>query len=559
MTHPDVIIIGAGAGGAATAWRLVQQGLNVLIVEAGPRYEPARDYKLHTARWELERFPFKPAAQGQHSFDVNVPLAPQWDALHSWNAVVGRLNRSGERIVADAGYHHVRGVGGSTLHYSGESHRLHPQSMQLRKQFGVGADWPLSYADLEPYYQIAEKLVGVAGSADAGARWRSEPYPLPAHPLCKASRCISDAARSLGMHWQANSRAALSQPYDNRPACNYCGNCSYGCPIGDKGSADVTFIRHALASGHCTIMSDTQVTRLVSNSAGRITGIEITNSKKSISVLEAPIVVLAGGAVETPRLLLNSATKAFSKGLANGNGQVGRNFMDSLTWVSTGMVDTSLDSFKGLPADAICWDYNAPDSIPDVVGGCRLTSATQEIGLTGSINYARRIVPGFGAKFKQDMRASLGHALSVSGFGEMLPNEDTRIDLDPSQRDALGLPLARIRSRLTEADFKRLRFMADKCRGILKAAGTKTLVEEFSTYDYFSAAHVFGSCRMGDNSQDSVVNAFGRAHECENLYITDASIFPSTGGGEAPSLTIFALALRTADHIAGEAVRLKQA
>lgn len=550
MTRPDVIVVGAGAGGAATAWQLTQKGLNVLIVEAGPRYEPARDYKLHTARWELERFPFKPGSQGKYSFDVNVPLAAQWDDLHSWNAVAGRLNRSGERIVADPGYHHVRGVGGSTLHYTGESQRLNPQSMQLRKQFGVGADWPLSYAELEPYYITAEKLVGVAGPANPDVRWRSEPYPLPAHPLCKASQHISNAASLLGMHWQANSRAALSQPYDGRPACNYCGNCNYGCPIGDKGSADVTFIRHALASGHCTIMSDTQVTRLVSNAAGRIIGVEVTNPQKGVSVLEAPIVVLACGAVETPRLLLNSATKAFSKGLANGNGQVGRNFMDSLIWVSTGLLDTQLDSYKGLPADAICWDYNAPNAIPGVVGGCRLTSATQEMGLTGSVNYARHIVPGFGVALKQNMRNSLGHALSVSGFGEMLPNEETRIDLDPSQRDALGFPLARIRSRLTEADFKRLSFMAGKCRAILKAAGVKTLVEEFSTYDYFSATHVFGSCRMGDNSQDSVVNSFGRVHECENLYIADASIFPSTGGGESPSLTIFALALRMSDHIA---------
>jgi len=556
MTRPDVIVIGAGAGGAATAWRLTQQGLNVLIVEAGPRYEPARDYKLHTARWELERFPFKSGAQGKHSFDVSVPLDPQWDDLHSWNAVAGRLNRSGERTVADAGYHHVRGVGGSTLHFTGESHRLHPESMKLHKDFGVGADWPLSYADLEPYYTEAEKLVGVAGPEGDGARWRSKPYPLSAHSLCKASRCITEAARSLGMHWQANSRAALSRPYDGRPACNYCGNCGYGCPIGDKGSADVTFIRHALASGRCTIQSDTQVTRLMSNAAGRITGVEVVNAQPGIQVLEAPVVVLAGGAVETPRLLLNSASSTFGKGLANGNGQVGRNFMDSLTWVSTGMVDTQLDSYKGLPADAVCWDYNAPDGIPGVVGGCRLTSSTQEMGLTGLVNYARRIVPGFGATLKQNMRTSIGHALSVSGFGEMLPNEETRIDLDLNRRDALGLPVARIRSRLTDADFKRLRFMAGQCRNILKAAGIKTLVEEFSTYDYFSATHVYGSCRMGDKPEDSVVNASGRAHECENLYIADASIFPSTGGGESPSLTIFALAIRTADHIAKQTYKI---
>ena len=549
MSRPDAIIIGAGAGGAAMAWRLTQHKLNVLLIEAGPRYEPSKDYLLNMPRWELERFPFKPNAQGRHSFDVNVPLAPQWDHLHSWNAVAGRLNRSGQRTVADAGYHHVRGVGGSTLHYTGESHRLHPESMKLFSQFGVGADWPVSYADLEPYYVQAEKLVGVAGPLDTGVRWRSELYPLPAHPLCMASQCITDAAHTLGMQWIANSRAALSKPYDDRPSCNYCGNCGYGCPIGDKGSADVTFIRHALASGHCTILTDTSVTRIISNSTGHITGVETTDRHKGVTRYKAPIIILASGAVETPRLLLNSATPTFNKGLANSHGQVGQHFMDSLSWVSTGMLDKSIDSFKGLPADAICWDYNAPNGIPNVVGGCRLTSSTQEIGLTGSVNYARRIVSGFGASLKQNIRNSLGHALSISGFAEMLPNEETRIELDTNQRDALGLPLALIRSRLTDDDYKRLSFMAEKTRKILTAAGAKTLVEEFSTYDHFSATHVFGSCRMGENAKTSVVNSFGRSHDCNNLYIADASIFPSTGGGEAPSLTIFALALRTADHI----------
>lgn len=552
MSRPDVIIIGAGAGGAASAWRLTQQGLNVLIVEAGPRYEPARDYRLHTPRWEIERFPFRPGAQGKYSFDVGAPLDPKWDDLHSWNAVAGRLNRSGERVVADSGYHHVRGVGGSTLHYTGESQRLHPKAMKLRTLFGVGADWPISYAELEPYYLIAENLVGVAGPAEVGARWRSAPYPLPAHPICKASRRLVKSGQTLGMHWQANSRAALSQAYDGRPACNYCGNCSSGCPIGDKGSADVTFIRHALATGRCKIMSGTQVTRLRSHASGRITGVEIVDSQRRTRVLDAPIVVLAGGAVETPRLLLNSATRTFKKGLANSNGQVGRNFMDTLMWVSTGMVDTSIESYKGLPSDAVCWDYNAPDAIPGVVGGCRFTSATLDAQLNGPVNYARRIVPGVGVALKQNMRAALGRALSVSGIGEMLPNDETRIDLDPKRRDALGMPLARIRSRLTTTDLTRLRFMADVCRRTLHAAGAKTRVEEFGTYDHFSATHVFGSCRMGQQ-QDSVVNALGRAHECENLYIADASVFPSSGGGESPSLTIFALALRSADHIVANA------
>jgi len=549
----DVIIIGAGAAGAAMAWRLTQHGLNVLMLDAGPRYQPDRDYRLHTDGWEMAQFPYKAHSKGQYSFDIGASLSPEWENLRSWNLVAGPLNRTRVRAVAGSGYHHVRGIGGSTLHYTGEAHRLNPQAMNLYSRHGVGADWPVSYAELEPYYVIAENLIGVAGPDDQPFRWRSQPYPLPAHPFCKASRRIAATGPLLGMRWQANSRAALSKPFDGRPACNYCGNCGYGCPIGDKGSADVTFIRHALNSGRCLIAAETVATRLISDPGGRITGVNVIENQQTSKKLEAPIVVLAGGAVETPRLLLNSANREFNQGLANSNGQVGRNFMDSLIWVSTGMLDTSADSFQGLPADAICWDFNAPDAIPGVVGGCRFTSSTQEIGLTGPINYARRIVPGFGAALKAGIRNSLGHAVSVSSFGEMLPNPETRIDIDTKQTDAFGLPLARIRSRLTEMDLKRLRFMAQQCRRIIEATGAGRLVEEFGSYDHFSATHVFGSCRMGNDPKSSVVNACGRAHESSNLYIADASIFPSSGGGEAPSLTIQALALRIADFIASNA------
>jgi choline dehydrogenase-like flavoprotein len=247
--RPDVVVVGSGAGGSAAAWRLVEQGLQVLVLEAGPRFDPVRDYRLTEPNWEQTGFPEKPGSQGRTTFTALQMLGEEHSDLRSWNKAIGQLNKSGQREVSGPGYHHVRGVGGTTLQFVGEAHRLHPASMRMHSDYGLGFDWPLSYADLEPYYGIAERLIGVAGPSIQEVRWRSSPYPLPPHRLCRASARLAEAGKKLGMAWQANARAALSETYDSRPACNYCGNCSRGCPLGDKGSADVTFIRHAEASG----------------------------------------------------------------------------------------------------------------------------------------------------------------------------------------------------------------------------------------------------------------------------------------------------------------------
>ncbi len=544
----DVVVVGSGAGGAAAAWRLCQQGLNVLLLEAGPRFDPVRDYKLSQSDWERHLFPELPGSRARVSIGGLDVLAEQERELRSWNRATGPMVRGHARQAMGPGYWHVQGVGGSTLHFVGESHRLHPESMKLHTQHGVGCDWPIDYSDLEPYYSLCEKVIGVAGPPEQGARWRSSPFPLSAHPLSPPAKRLLEAGQRLGMHWEANSRAALSAPYDGRPACNYCGNCSRGCPIGDKGSADVTFIRQALASGRLTIKSGCTVVRLRAGAPGRIESLDYVD-KSVTRRIETPLLVLAGGAVQTPRLLLSSHNNKHPQGLANSSGQVGRNLMETLFWSSAGMVPDLSNSHMGLPADAICWDFNGPSDIPNVAGGCRFNSNTQEIGFTGPMAYASRVVSGFGASLKAGVRNSFGRVLSVGATGEFLPNERTFVDLDPHQKDQFGVPLPRLHSHLGEQDVQRLRFMAAQSRKLIQEAGALELVEELSAWDLFSATHVFGTCRMGIDADTSVVDAHGRSHDHPNLFIADASVFPSTGGGEAPSLTIHALAVRAADTI----------
>ena len=537
----DAVIVGAGAGGAAAAYGLCQRGMSVLLLDAGPRFDPAVDYPLTESDWDSRDFPEKPGSTGAVTFAPGQELIGDEPLLTSRSKGLGPLVTSGTRWMEK--YYHVRGIGGTTLHFTGESHRLHPDAMKMKSRFGVAADWPFDYAELEPFYLRAEELIGVAGPVTQGARWRSRGFPLPPHPLSYAARTLGRGAAALGLDWQANSRAALSLPWHGRPPCNYCGACNDGCPRGDKGSADITFVAAALATGRCTVRPDTPVLRIETGKEDRVTAVSVGHADGSIERIATTHLILACGAVETPRLLLAS------DGLANESGEVGRNFMDTLEVIVGALHPDPQHARRGLPDDAICWDFNAPDAIPGVIGGCRIYNASAEAELKGLAGFALRAVPGWGRAHAQSVRRWWGHSLHVGAVGERLPNPKSNVDLDPDRRDQFGIPLARISTRLEESDVARLRFMATKSRELLAASGAKDIFESYSSWDWFGATHVFGTCRMGADPAVSVVNADGRSHRWRNLWITDASVFPSSGGGEAPSLTIQALALRTAESI----------
>jgi len=546
MKSFDAVIIGAGAGGGASAYALTKKGYRVLVLEAGPEFLPERDYLAGTSHWQ-QGFPNKAGSQGQYTYALEQALSEKWGDIRSWNHVSGRLNPSASRIAY--AYHHVRGVGGSSLHFTGEAHRINPRAMRMHSNFGVAADWPISYQTLEPYYLQAEHIVGVAGSSQDASRPRSAPYPYPAHPTGYLSQLLNKGFAKNKMRLVSNSLAVLPQARPQRSNCNYCGSCLKGCPRKDKGSIDVTYIQTAKASGLCEVRSGCVVTKIVTDAASeKVSAVEyIVQDKKN--TVKTPLLILAAGAIESPRLLLLSANQHSPNGMCNESGQVGKNFMETLLWTSNALYPGPVESYRGLPVDSICWDYNAPDAIPGVIGGCRFSPSVAESDLLGPVSYATRVVKGWGHEHKQAMRQTFGRAISLSGICESLPHAKSFIALDPVAKDSYGLALASIHSYVDDMAAKRIAFMAKKCRQILKASGATEIFEEFSSYDIFSSTHVFGTCRMGLDPNQSVVNADCRSHRWQNLYILDASVFPSSGGGESPGLTIQALALRTVDRL----------
>lgn len=543
----DAVVVGSGAGGAAAAWRLTGHGLKVLLLEAGPRFEPQRDYPLDAPGWERRGFPAPAGSRAGVVYGDLGPLDPARADLAAFDAAHPARLRGDQRTPSAAGYAHVMGLGGSTLHFVGEAHRLHPDAFRLHELTGQGMDWPITYADLEPYYTLAEDLIGVAGPVSTGPRWRSAPFPLPPHPLSPAALRLGQAAARLGWDWGGNPRAVLSESYRGRPGCNYCGQCSRGCPLGDKGSADVTFLPAAEATRRLVIETGARVIRLHPGAGGRIAALDYRRGGETLRQ-ETPLLFLAAGAVQTPRLLLAQRGADFPAGLANGSGQVGRNFMETLSYTASGLAPGLRLSQRGLPADAICWQFSAPGSEG---AGFRLSSSVQEVGLNGPIAHASRLLGGHGAGLKQALRESFGSALSVSAVGAVIPDDRSFIALSPEQVDGDGMPLPVINSVLTDSSLDLLAAMAAAARRLLAEAGVARVVEQYSSWDAFTATHVFGTCRMGYDAADAVTDSACRSHDHPNLWITDASVFPASGGGESPALTISALALRAVDGALG--------
>jgi choline dehydrogenase-like flavoprotein len=501
----DVVVIGTGAGGAPILARLAQAGFSVVALEAGRFWEPVRDFATD------ER------AQAEKLFWMDERLSAGKDPLGFGN------NNSGT------------GVGGSTLHFTAYTPRPHPDDFRLRTDFGVGADWPLRYEDLEPYLTEAEQFLGVSGpTAYPWGGARSGGYPLPPLPLNGAAQLMQRGCRDIGIKTSPAPNAALSAPYSvegvgMRKACTNRGFCQAGCSVGAKSSMDVTYIPLAISHG-AEVRSEAFVTQIeIDRSRGRVTGVVYQQGGQEFRQA-CQAVFLCAGAIESPRLLLLNA-------LGNHHGQVGRNFMAHPGMQLWAQFDEDIRPYKGIPGGLISEDTHRPTDA-DFAGGYLL----QSLGVM-PVTYASQLARGeriWGAPLRDHMRG-YNHVAGINILGECLPSDRNYLELS-DETDDRGLPKPRVHFTAGENE-TRLTAHADRTmRAIWNAAGAKRNLWSFQRF-----AHTIGTCRMGDDPRTSVVNPEGRVHDLQNLFVCDTSVFPSSLAVN-PALTQIALSLRTVDR-----------
>jgi choline dehydrogenase-like flavoprotein len=532
----DVCVVGSGASGLPVATRLAQHGFRVVVLERGPwmrRADFVEDELL------VRRGLFWPTVE---------------DEPRTWrpaDSVPATRLPTAVQLFANAMV-----VGGSTVHYSALAWRFRESDFQVLSEDGqvdgaALADWPISYADLEPYYTQAEHELGVSGDARLNP-WeppRSRDYPVPPVPRNSAGAVFERGALAMGLNPFPIPLAILSRDYDGRPGCVGKGFCSsYGCSTGARSSTMETYLPKGLATGRMELRANAFVTGVETDALGRATGVTYIAPDGSSQRQAASIVVLAAGGVETTRLLLLSASRSHPAGLANASGLVGTYLMQHsppATVVAT--FPEPIDGHMGTAATRTVMDWYATDASRGYIRG----GFAQPRAHGGDpIGYAlRRVHPAtWGLAHKTSMRETWRHYLYSHVTGESLPVESNRVDLDPDVRDRFGLPVARTTYTPHDNDFRLAKWIADRSAELFDAAGA-TKVHNAEPVNRKLHNHQMGTARMGDDPSRSVVDRWCRAHDVPNLYIADSSVFV-TSAGVNPSLTITALALRVADRIA---------
>ena len=506
----DFAIVGAGAGGATLGAKLAEAGFSVVTFDAGPFWRPLEDF----ASDERE----------------------QQKIYWTDDRITG-----GDDPIALGGNNSGRGVGGSTVHFSMIQLRFRPEWFKARSKLGYGFDWPVSYGEMAPYYTEVERAVGVAGPVNYPWGGKRERYPYRPHPVNAAGMVLAKGAEKLGIGWASTPLATVSAPRGNSPPCVYRGFCNFGCSTNAKQSALVVWVPRAIRAG--AEVRDMAMVGRVEVDKGRASGVHY-HRNGAWRFQKARNVVVAGYAIETPRLLLNSACPAFPDGLANSSGLVGTHltthagpgvwadFADEIRW------------YKGPPNMAVTEHWNYTDEGKDYHGAFAFMSQGPLPMAWAQKQATSRGL--WGDALRREM-LRYNHAMGFVAVGETEPRPQNRVEL-ADETDQYGLRIPRVVFGYSDND-KRLQAHALRCMGeVLEAGGGRNCWTDQDT------SHLMGTCRMGDDPATSIVNADGRSWDIPNLWICDGSLFPTTGGVN-PSLTIQALAARIGDRITALAAR----
>ena len=509
MKTYDVCIVGSGASGGTLAAHLARRGVDVVVVEGGPPVNTFTAFNTHAMPFE---FP-------NRSIPTMKPGVPGFDSERS------------------------RGVGGKSLLWNAVALRLSQRDFKGRQHDGAGEDWPIDYKDIAPYYERIEREVGVCGNRDGLEDLPDGDFIPPVNFKC-SDQLIRRGADKLGVRIIQVRKATRSIPGNGRPACHFCGNCMAGCDVAAKYNSYDAHMKPALKTGKLEILHDSIVREVVVSSENRATGVRFLNRETHAGgEVRARCVVVSCATAQSVALLLMSKSSLYPTGLANGSGQLGKNFIPHFTGgvqaFLTGLIGTASVNDEGFLDHAY-----VPSFMHNRERGYARSFGMQlNYQNRRSVGWARAL-PGFGIAYKHAVKERYPAFVVMSPYGEMLPNADSYVDLDPVQRDKYGLPTARRHLKWGANDRKIFDDMSRWAVAILKESGAEVL----SVANEPAPNHELGGARMGSDPRTSVVDAQCRTHDVPNLYIVDGSVFPSSSE-KNPTLTFMALAARAADDI----------
>ncbi|BBG65806.1 glucose-methanol-choline (GMC) oxidoreductase:NAD binding site [Hydrogenimonas sp.] len=550
----DAAIIGSGAAGGTVAYILAKAGMRVALIEKGP--------------W-MKREDFSKDEIAYCRRDIVTPNL--FEEYH----VIER-KEGGEwkgKPTYETGWSFWNGniVGGSSNLMSGMFHRMHPDDFRLLSRYGPieGAnivDWPISYEELEPYYDKIEELVGISGT------FREHPFEpprrreslfQPATLENRITKLFDERCRAAGVNPLVTPRAILSRPIEGREACyysNFCG--SYGCSSGAKGSSREAFIMPALKTGNLTLISGTFVKKLVTSSKDRVEYADAVDTETGRSKkIRARIFIVAAQAHETVRLLFNSANRHYPDGLANSSGELGKNLIFSAGGSGEGDLDRkslTKEMFEELMRPGLFVNRSILDWYRLEDGEKSMKGGLVEF-MFGHQNFIRRAAMSKYSKegrllWGRDLEKVLRYRFEESKrfrfevFNDWLPTDECRITVDPTRKDRFGMPVGRLRLNAHPHDLEVASMISAKAEALLRKMGARNIVTDISSLPPQNL--IAGGCRFGDDPERSVLNRYCQSHDIPNLFVADASFMP-TGGSVPYTWTIYANAMRVAYHIVG--------
>ena len=505
-----VVVIGSGAGGGMVGSELALKGVKTVILEAGGRHE-IDDFQ--NDEW---------GSFSQISWLDKRTTSGSWRVAKDFSGLPAWI---------------VKAVGGSTVHWAGASLRFQEHEWKVRTHYGdiPGAnllDWPIDAKEMEPWYAKAEDRMGVTRTNG-----------IPGLPGNNNFKVMKKGADKLGYKMCHTGRMAInSQPRDDRASCQQIGFCFQGCKTGAKWSTLYADIPKGEATGNLEVRPNAQVLKIEHDTSGKVTGVVYADKDGKQQRQKARVVCVAGNSIESPRLLLNSASSMFPNGLANSSGQVGRNYMRHMTGSVYAVFDRPVNMYRGTTMAGIIMDESVNKPERGFVGGYEMETLALGIPFMAAF-----LDPGaWGREFTSALD-SYDHMAGMWLVGEDMPQSSNRITLHPTEKDKYGLPVPNVHFDDHPNDIAMRNHAYKQGAAVYDAVGA---VRTFPTPPYPST-HNLGTNRMSENARDGVVNKWGRTHDIANLFISDGSQF-TTGAAENPTLTIVALALRQADHIASE-------